>query len=170
VLGRIAGGAAGLETPAIVERRRETGVFVMAEQTPLYDLTLLLSMTSEAEERSKILADIESAIASGGGSVERNDTWGVRPLTFRIRHESEADYHLLQFTGPTTLLESLSHSLRIADEVLRFRIIKNLPGTPAAPDSPPPVIAGTHHGTSAGAGAGAHASVSSRDADPTESE
>jgi small subunit ribosomal protein S6 len=131
----------------------------MAEQMPLYDLMLLLSTTSEAEERSKILADVESAIASAGGSVERNDAWGVRPLTFRIRHQSEADYHLLQFTGPASLLESLSHSLRIADDVLRFRIIKNLPGTPAAPESAPPVIAGTHHGTSAAA------STSSRDAD-----
>ncbi|HEY2771386.1 MAG TPA: 30S ribosomal protein S6 [Solirubrobacteraceae bacterium] len=143
----------------------------MAEQTPLYDLVLLLSTASEADERSKILADIESVIASAGGSVERNDTWGVRPLTFRIRHESEADYHMLQFTGPTSLLESLSHSLRIADDVLRFRIIKNLPGTPAAPESAPPVIAGTHHGTSsgatagAGAGAGAATSAGSRDAD-----
>lgn len=135
----------------------------MAEQTPLYDLTLLLSTTSEAEERSKILADIESAISSAGGSVERNDDWGVRPLTFRIRHQNEADYHLLQFTGPTSLLESLSHNLRIADDVLRFRIIKNLPGTPAAPESPPPVIAGTHHGTTSSSTPSP--SPSSRDAD-----
>ncbi len=95
----------------------------------------------------KIVADVETAIGAAGGSVERKDDWGVRPLTFRINHETEADYHLLQFTGPTSLLESLSHSLRIADNVLRFRIIKDLPGTPAAPESPPPVIAGTHHGT-----------------------
>jgi small subunit ribosomal protein S6 len=138
----------------------------MAEHAPLYDLVLLLSTTSEAEERSKILADIESAIASAGGSVERNDTWGVRPLTFRIRHENEADYHLLQFTGPTSLLESLSHNLAIADNVLRFRIVKNLPGTPAAPDSPPPVNAGTHHGTSAGTSASPSPAAASRDAEP----
>jgi hypothetical protein len=44
------------------------------------------------------------------------------------------------FTGPPALLESLSHTLRIDDAVLRFRIIKVLPGTPPAPDSPPPVL------------------------------
>jgi small subunit ribosomal protein S6 len=128
----------------------------MAEDT-LYDLVLLLSMKGEDDERTKILTDVEAAIAAGGGSVARTDDWGVRPLTFRIRHENEAAYRLLQFTGPPALLESLSHSLRIDDDVLRFRIIKNLPGTPAAPESAPPVIAGTHHGTT------------SRDAD-TESE
>ena len=47
----------------------------------------------------------------------------------------------MQFNGPPALLETLSHNLHIADGVLRFRIIKVTPGTPAAPDSPPPVIA-----------------------------
>jgi small subunit ribosomal protein S6 len=119
----------------------------MPLETTIYDLMLLLSTNAEGEERTKILADVESSIAAAGGSIERQNEWGVRPLTFRIRHQAEAEYHLLQFTGPPPLLESLSHSLRITDDVLRFRIIKVLPGTPPAPESAPPVIAGTHHGS-----------------------
>jgi small subunit ribosomal protein S6 len=113
----------------------------MAEQTPLYDLTLLLSTSAPDEERSRILSEVEAAISSGGGSIERNQDWGTRPMTYRIAHQSDAEYHLLQFTGPPSLLESLNHSLRIADGVLRFRIIKVVPGTPPAPESAPPVIA-----------------------------
>lgn len=112
----------------------------MPETTPIYDLVLLLSTTAPEEQRAKILADVESAIPAAGGSIERQDNWGNRPLAFRINHETDADYHLLQFSGPSSLLDSLSHSLRIADGVLRFRIIKVLPGQPPAPDSPPPVI------------------------------
>jgi small subunit ribosomal protein S6 len=127
----------------------------MAAQTPLYDLVLLLSTTAEADERAKILSDIESAIASAGGSVERNQEWGTRPMTYRINHQADAEYHLLQFTGPPALLESLSHSLGIADSVLRFRIIKVIPGTPPPSDSPPPIVApATGAGVGAGAGAG----------------
>jgi small subunit ribosomal protein S6 len=113
----------------------------MAEQTPLYDLVLLLSTEAPEEDRAKILRDVDSAISVGGGSIERRDDWGPRPLTYRINHQRDADYHLLQFTGPPSLLESLSHSLRITDNVLRFRIVKVLPGTPPPPDSPPPVVA-----------------------------
>src|SRR5947208_13856159 len=112
----------------------------MAQATPLYDLTLLLSTNAEDERRAKILADTDAAITAAGGSVERTDAWGTRPMTYRIDHQPEAEYHLLQFTGPPSLLESLSHTLRIDDAVLRFRIIKVLPGTPPAPDSPPPVL------------------------------
>jgi small subunit ribosomal protein S6 len=113
----------------------------MAEQTPLYDLVLLLSTEAPEEDRAKILRDVDSAVSAGGGSIERRDDWGPRPLTYRINHQRDADYHLLQFTGPPSLLESLSHSLRITDNVLRFRIVKVLPGTPPPPDSPPPVVA-----------------------------
>ncbi len=112
----------------------------MAEHIPTYDLMLLLSSAAEDDARAAILSDVESVVAAGGGEILRRDDWGARPLTFKIDHQREADYHLLQFTGPTALLETLSHNLHISDGVLRFRIIKVTPGTPAAPDSPPPVI------------------------------
>jgi small subunit ribosomal protein S6 len=112
----------------------------MTKQAPLYDLMLLLSTTVEDERRAKILSDVEGQI-SGGGSIQRNDQWGTRALPYQINHQKEAEYHLLQFTGPSSLLEAVSHSLRITDGVLRFRIIKVLPGTPAPPDAAPPVVA-----------------------------
>jgi len=112
----------------------------MPRQATLYDLMLLLSTNAEEDVRAQVLTDVEAQIASGGGSIQRKDAWGTRPLAYEINHQQEAEYHLLQLIGPPALLDTLSHNLRIADEVLRFRIIEVLPGTPPAPDSPPPVI------------------------------
>ncbi|MGI8902182.1 MAG: 30S ribosomal protein S6 [Solirubrobacteraceae bacterium] len=108
----------------------------------LYDLMLVLSMTVEDERRAKIVSDVEAQITGGGGSVERKDDWHTRPLSFEIRHQGEGEYHLLQFTGAPSVLDALSHNLRIDDAVLRFRIIKVLPGTPPPPDVAPPALAG----------------------------
>lgn len=113
----------------------------MASEAPLYDLVLMLSADAEDSTRSKILSDVEAAISRAGGSVERNDQWGRRPMAYEIRHQPESEYHLLQFRAPGSLIEELSHTLRITDGVLRFRVIKVRPGTPEAPSSPPPVIA-----------------------------
>ncbi len=113
----------------------------MATEPSLYDLMLVLSTTIEDERRAKILGDVEAQIASGGGSTHRNDDWHARPLAYEIRHQREGEYHLLQFTGPAELLDAMSHSLRIDDGVLRFRIIKVVPGTPAPPEAAPPVVA-----------------------------
>ena len=115
----------------------------MPQQARLYDLILVLSTTAEDERRAKILADVEAQITSGGGAIERNDDWHSRPLAYEINHQAEGEYHLFQFTGPPSLLEAVEHNLRIDDAVLRFRIIRVVAGTPAAPDSPPPVVAGT---------------------------
>ena len=112
----------------------------MAETAPLYDLILMLSADADEDRRAKILQDVESVISKAGGAVERNDDWGQRTMAYQIRHQPEADYHLLQFTAPPDLIEDLSHTLRITDGVLRFRVIKVRPGTPAAPSSPPPVV------------------------------
>ncbi len=114
----------------------------MPSQPRLYDLMLVLSTTAEDDRRAKILSEVESQITGAGGTVERQTDWHHRPLAFEIRHQKEGEYHLLQFTGPTSLLETLSHNLRIDDAVLRFRIIRVLPGTPPPPESPPPVVAG----------------------------
>jgi small subunit ribosomal protein S6 len=113
----------------------------MAIEASLYDLMLVLSTTVEEERRAKIVSDVEAQIAAGDGALQRNDDWNARPLAYEIRHQREGEYHLLQFTGPATLLDALSHALRIDDGVLRFRIIKVLPGTPAPPEAAPPVMA-----------------------------
>src|SRR5437588_3498966 len=123
----------------------------MATQAPLYDLLLMLSTAAEEDRRAKILADVESTISQAGGSIERNDDWGRRPMAYEIRHQPEAEYHLLQFKAPGALIEDLSHTLRITDGVVRFRVIKNRPGTPPAPSSPPPVVAAATSSSAAGA-------------------
>jgi small subunit ribosomal protein S6 len=126
----------------------------MPKDPILYDLVLLLSTETDEDKRTNLVGEIETMIAAAGGSVSRKQAWGQRPTTYRIDHQTEADYHLLQFTGPTPLLESLSHTLRIADAVLRFRIIKVVPGTPEAPEGAPPVLAGAGGVTAAAAAEG----------------
>ncbi len=113
----------------------------MAKDAPLYDLVLLVSPDAEDDARAKILSDVEAAITGAGGSIERNDNWGRRPMAYEIRHQPEAEYHLLQFRAPGSLIEDLSHTLRSTDGVVRHRVIKVRPGTPDAPSSAPPVVA-----------------------------
>jgi small subunit ribosomal protein S6 len=101
-----------------------------------YDLTLLLDTTAPPERREQILAEVEQKIRAEGEIVGRHD-WGVRHLAYEIRHKPDAEYHLLQFTGPASLLEELNRSLKITDGVVRFRIIKLRPGTPPPPELRP---------------------------------
>ncbi|MFL5819990.1 MAG: 30S ribosomal protein S6 [Solirubrobacteraceae bacterium] len=106
----------------------------------LYDLMLLLDSDAPRERREEILREVESAVGAGG-SLESKHDWGIRRLSYEIDHRGEAEYHLLQFTGPPELLESLRRTLKLIDGIVRFRIIKVRPGTPSPPTvrSEPPV-------------------------------
>ena len=99
-----------------------------------YDLVMLLDPEAEEDTRAKLVADARTAIEAQG-EVLRHDDWGNRALSYPIERRNVAEYHLLQFHAHNpALLGTLDRSLRIADEILRFRIIRLKPGVPDAPD------------------------------------
>jgi small subunit ribosomal protein S6 len=109
----------------------------MAHAKPIYDLTLLLDLGAADELRAKIVADTRTAIEAEGELLGEQD-WGTRQLSYEIDHREAAEYHLLQFSGPSTLIASLEHSLRITDGVIRHRVIKLPPGSSIATTTPAP--------------------------------
>lgn len=104
----------------------------------LYDLMLLVDASVPEDRRTAIADEVNSMLESGGTVRSRHD-WGTRKMTFEIDHRPEAAYHLWQFEGGKDLLDRLNHSVRIMDGVLRFRIIRQRPGSPPVPPSPEPV-------------------------------
>jgi small subunit ribosomal protein S6 len=106
----------------------------MPAQAPTYDLVMLLDPDAEEPARTRPLSEAEAAIKANG-ELLRHDEWGDRALSYPIRRRATGEYHLLQFhAGTPDLLQTLDRSLRLADEVLRFRIIKLRPGTPDPPE------------------------------------
>lgn len=113
----------------------------MAATAPTYDLVALLDPTVDHDTRETLLAEVEQQIIAEGELVGAQD-WGVRELAFEIGKAKQASYHLIQFKGPAPLLEEIDRRLKIADPVVRFRIVKNgnnMP-EPVAPGEP---VAGT---------------------------
>ena len=102
----------------------------MAAAKPIYDLILLLDLGAEDTARAKIVADARAAI-SAEGELVGDQAWGTRALAYEIDHREQAEYHLLQFTGPASLIDGLEHTLRITDGVVRHRVIKLPPGSTA---------------------------------------
>jgi small subunit ribosomal protein S6 len=101
-----------------------------------YELVLMLDPEAADEAREKLAGDVRQQI-EGGGTLDRADVWGMRKLAYEIKQRNEADYRFYRFQGEPALLESLDHSLKITDGVLRFRIFKV---DPEAPANPPPAV------------------------------
>jgi small subunit ribosomal protein S6 len=101
-----------------------------------YELVLMLDPEAADADREKVAGDVRQQI-EGAGTLDRADEWGVRQMAYEIRQRNEADYRFYRFQGEPELLERLDHGLKITDGVLRFRIFKVDPESPANP--PPPV-------------------------------
>ena len=93
--------------------------------------------------RDVLAQDVRSKIEAAG-TLKHENKWGLRKMAYEIGKRNEADYRWFRFEGPAELLDQLSHSLKIADGVLRFRIFK------VDADSPvmvPPAVAAPAHGS-----------------------
>lgn len=117
---------------------------VLPATRPTYDLVLMLDPAATDDVRAKALNDARAQIEASG-ELLLEQAWGTRPLAYQIDHHEQAEYHLLQLHGEGPLIEALERNLRIADGVLRHRIIKLAPGTPPAPEqrapAPAPAVA-----------------------------
>jgi small subunit ribosomal protein S6 len=106
----------------------------MPAQNSTYDLMLLLDTSAEEEQRTKVLAEAERILEANNATVVSKHDWGVRRTAFEIRHKNDAEYHLLQFTGGPEVPAALDRYLRIADGLVRFRVIKLRGREGAVPD------------------------------------
>lgn len=104
----------------------------------------MLDPSPDEAGRDALAQDARGRIEAKG-TLKHENNWGLRKMAYEIELRNEADYRWFRFEGPAELLDELSHNLRIADGVLRFRIFK------VDSDSPvmvPPAVAAPAHGAS----------------------
>ncbi len=89
----------------------------------------MLDPRQDAPGRDALAQEARGQIEAAG-SLKHEKTWGLRKMAYEIDQRTEADYRWFRFEAPTELLDQLSHNLKIADGVLRFRIFKVDPDAP----------------------------------------
>ena len=74
---------------------------------------------------------VTAQIATRGGAVASTDRWGRRRFAYEIDHKTEGYYVVWELTSDGADLEALERSLRLADEVVRHKLVR-LPDQEAA--------------------------------------
>ena len=74
---------------------------------------------------------VTAQIATRGGAVASTDRWGRRRFAYEIDHKTEGYYVVWELTSDGADLEALERSLRLADEVVRHKLVR-LPDREAA--------------------------------------
>lgn len=89
-----------------------------------YEVVVVFDVGVEPQAMQAALDRYLELIKSNEGTVGQIDRWGRRPLAYEINHKREGYYVVVEFTGESKTVEELDRNLRIADEVIRHKVVR----------------------------------------------
>ena len=96
-----------------------------------YELMVIFDGALDDEAYRAWVDQVAGQIASAGGRVATTDLWGKRRFAYEIDHKWEGFYAVLEVFAEGASLDDLERSLRLADDVVRHKLIR-LPDREAA--------------------------------------
>lgn len=96
-----------------------------------YELMIIVDVDAEEKGVDQATDRVASFVAGLGGRIANEDRWGRRRFAYEINHKLEGIYTVLEFVAPGGDFAPLERTLRLADEVVRHKLIR-LPEKEAA--------------------------------------
>jgi small subunit ribosomal protein S6 len=89
-----------------------------------YELMVILDAGLEEDAIRATVDRVTQVIARGGGTVDKVDRWGKRRFAYEVHHRSEGYYVLMETTAEPVVLSEVDRMLRLADDVIRHKVIR----------------------------------------------
>lgn len=100
--------------------------------TRAYELMVIIDGDVEDPKAQAWVKTVTEAITTAGGSIHgRPDWWGKRAFAYPINKKESGYYLVVECLAPAGALDELERSLRLADDVVRHKLIR-LPEAEAA--------------------------------------
>lgn len=96
-----------------------------------YELMIIVDVDAEEKGVDQATDRVASFVTGLGGRIANEDRWGRRRFAYEINHKLEGIYTVLEFVTPGGDFAPLERTLRLADEVVRHKLIR-LPEKEAA--------------------------------------
>jgi small subunit ribosomal protein S6 len=91
---------------------------------PLYEHVYLARQDVSAQQVEEMTAQFTGIIEQLGGKVTKNEYWGVKSLSFRIRKNRKAHFTLLNVDAPAAALTEVERQQRINEDILRYLTVR----------------------------------------------
>lgn len=97
-----------------------------------YELMIILDGSLDEPVAQQWVATVTQGVKAAGGDVHgKADWWGKRRLAYPINKKEDGYYIVFNIAAAGGALDELERSLRIADDVLRHKLLR-LPEAEAA--------------------------------------
>lgn len=89
-----------------------------------YETMYVLRPDLDEEQVQASVDRFSEIITKNGGEVTKVDLWGKRRLAYEVQKLREGHYVLCYFTAEADLPLELERNFKIADEVIRFLVVR----------------------------------------------
>lgn len=89
-----------------------------------YEVMVILEPALEESAVQQMINRSTEVLTKGAGTVNRVEKWGKRRLAYELNHRTEGYYVLFDVTADVAPMDELDRALRLADEVLRHKIVR----------------------------------------------
>lgn len=89
-----------------------------------YELMLILDPSVEERAVAPLIENFLNVVRTGGGKVEKVDTWGRRRLAYEINKQSEGIYSVIDLKATPEVVKELDRQLGLSESVLRTKVLR----------------------------------------------
>lgn len=89
-----------------------------------YEVLYIIDSKVDGAQKDALTEKYSALVKEYGGEVESVDKWGDKKLAYPIDYKNEGYYVLMTFTANPEFPQELERQMHIADEVIRYMVIK----------------------------------------------
>ncbi len=89
-----------------------------------YELMIICDGDLEESAVAKVINDVTAQVEAADGTVAKTEKWGRRRFAYEINHKTEGFYVVFEIEAEPGALDGVDRNLRLADEVVRHKIIR----------------------------------------------
>ncbi|WP_035847231.1 30S ribosomal protein S6 [Kitasatospora azatica] len=89
-----------------------------------YEVMVILDPSVEERAVSPLIEGFLNVVRTGGGTVEKIDTWGRRRLAYEIKKQPEGIYSVIDLKATPEVVKELDRQLSLSESVLRTKVLR----------------------------------------------
>ena len=91
---------------------------------PYYESVFIARPDISAAQVEALTESLTAITSENGGSVTKNEYWGLKTLTYRIKKNRKGHYSLLNLDAPPAAIKELERNMLLNEDILRFMTIR----------------------------------------------
>jgi ribosomal protein S6 len=90
-----------------------------------YEFVFIINAEADSSKKKNLLSSLKKLIEKMGGSVKKEEKWGVKPLAYPIKGKSKGEYFVWQVAVDSSpKLDDLIVFLSREETILRYLFLK----------------------------------------------